>query len=182
VFAFVAGAYCWKTKSVRLPTVFAFLSFLIFNILMATATPNTPMARIWAYPVFLGIGLGLALTTLMLPAQFSTPPELIAVMSGLMISVRSLGGTIGLALYNAIFNGVLAQNLEPRIAAATLPLGLPKTSLAHSLEPSLPTTRLRWTVYSARVQKSLVQVLWLSRKPLRSDFAMFGLLQVHSPF
>lgn len=128
-FAFVAGAYCWKTKTIRLPTCTAFASFLIFNILMATANQNTPEANIWGYPVFLGIGLGLALTTLMVAAQFSTPPELIAVTSGLMISVRSLGGTVGLAIYNAIFNGTLSRNLVSDIAAATLPLGLPETSL-----------------------------------------------------
>lgn len=129
VFAVVAGVYSWKTKSLRLPTCVAFGFFLIFNILMATANHNTPVANIWAYPLFLGAGLGMALTTLMVAAQFSTPPELIAIASGLMISVRSLGGTVGLAIYNAIFNGTLTQHLASKIAAATLPLGLPETSL-----------------------------------------------------
>ena len=127
--AVFAGWYCWKTKSLRLPTCFAFVLFLIFYILMATANKNTPEANIWAYPLFLGSGLGIALTALMVAAQFSTLPELIAIASGLMISVRSLGGTVGLAIYNAIFNSAMSQHVASNIAAATLPLGLPETSL-----------------------------------------------------
>jgi hypothetical protein len=129
IFAILTGVYSWKTKSLRLPTCVAFGCFLVFNILMATTNPRTPEANIWAYPLFLGAGLGIALTALMVAAQFSTPPELIAITSGLMISMRSLGGTVGLAIYNAIFNAALTQNLASKIAAATLPLGLPETFL-----------------------------------------------------
>jgi hypothetical protein len=128
-FAIVAGIYCWKTKTVRIPSIVAFSAFLIFNILMATAGPRTPVANIWAYPIFLGIGLGICLTSLMTAAQFATPAELIAITSGLMISVRSLGGSVGLAIYTAIFNSVLTDNLGPKVAAAALPLGLPESSL-----------------------------------------------------
>lgn len=123
------GIYCAKTKSVRTTTIVAFTAFLVFNILMASVQSNTPEANVWGYPVFLGLGLGLCLTSLITAAQFSTPPELIAITSGLMISVRSLGGSVGLAIYNAIFNHSLEANLAPKIAAATLPFGLPKTSL-----------------------------------------------------
>ncbi|KAK5057513.1 hypothetical protein LTR84_011513 [Exophiala bonariae] len=129
LFAVVAGLYCWKTKTVRLPIIVAFLSFVIFDILMATSDAHTPEANIWAYPIFLGLGLGFCLTALITAAQFSAPVELIAVASGLLIGVRSLGGSIGLAIYNAIFNNVLSNNLGPKIAAAALPLGLPAESL-----------------------------------------------------
>lgn len=127
--ALAAGAYCWKTKTIRLPILAAFLAFLVFDILMATTRPSMPVANIWAYPVFLGLGLGSSLTALMTAAQFSAPAELIAVASGLLIAIRSLGGSVGLAIYNAIFNNILADNLAPKIAAAALPLGLPESSL-----------------------------------------------------
>jgi len=129
--AICAGVYCSRTKSVRLATVVAFTSFLIFNILMATVRTSSPRSALWGYPVFVGFGLGICLTTLVTTAQFSTPPELIAITSGLMIAIRSLGGSVGLALYNAIFNSTLGNNLAPKIAAATLPLGLPETSLGQ---------------------------------------------------
>jgi hypothetical protein len=46
-----------------------------------------------------------------------------------MISVRSLGGAVGLAIYEAVFNHGIATNLGSKVAAATIPLGLPSTSV-----------------------------------------------------
>ncbi|KAK3366735.1 major facilitator superfamily domain-containing protein [Lasiosphaeria ovina] len=50
----------------------------------------------------------------------STPPELISIASGILISVRSLGGTVGLAIYNALFNeamGHLGSNVADAVVA-----------------------------------------------------------------
>ncbi|KIH91218.1 siderophore iron transporter [Sporothrix brasiliensis 5110] len=130
VSAIFAGFYCSKTKNVRWPAFAAFVSMVIFFILMATATPSATSARnVWGYPVFLGLGLGICLCALVTVAQLSTPRELIAITSGLMIGMRSLGGSIGLAIYNAILSGELNKNLGANIAGAVLPLGLPETSL-----------------------------------------------------
>lgn len=46
-----------------------------------------------------------------------------------MIGMRSIGGVIGLAIYNAVFNAKLDAYLGKNIAAAVLPLGLPASSL-----------------------------------------------------
>ncbi|KAH8594915.1 major facilitator superfamily domain-containing protein [Bisporella sp. PMI_857] len=126
--AIVGGAICAATKKIKIPTAVAFVSMIIFFICMATATTGSSKA-VWGYPVFLGIGLGVALCALLSVAQFSTPSELIAITSGLMISVRSLGGSIGLAIYNAIFTAKFTANLGTKIAEAVLPLGLPQSSL-----------------------------------------------------
>jgi hypothetical protein len=125
----LAGIYCSVNKSIRLPAACAFVLFLIFNILMANIHVQTSSNNIWGYPVFLGVGLGMCLSSLLAVAQLSTPPQLIATASGLMISVRSLGGAVGLAIYNAVFNHGIATNLGSKVAAATLPLGLPSTSI-----------------------------------------------------
>jgi MFS family permease len=95
--AVLAGAFCSKTKMVRFPTVIAFCFILLFFVLMATANPGSSKA-VWGYPVFLGVGLGICLCALVTAAQLSTPRELIAITSGLMISMRSLGGSVGLAI------------------------------------------------------------------------------------
>jgi hypothetical protein len=124
-----AGAYCSVKKSIRLPATCAFVLFLIFNILMANINVQTSSTNIWGYPVFLGVGLGMCLSSLLAVAQLSTPPHLIATASGLMISVRSLGGAVGLAIYVAVFNHGIAANLGPKVAAATIPLGLPSKSI-----------------------------------------------------
>ncbi|CAI0643160.1 unnamed protein product, partial [Colletotrichum noveboracense] len=125
--AVLAGLWCSKTRNVRWPTVVAFVSMIVFFVCMATTTPTTS-EPVWGYPVFLGIGLGICLCTLVTVAQLSTPPELIAITSGLMIGVRSLGGSVGLAVYNAIFTDQMSH-MGTNIAAAVLPLGLPQSSL-----------------------------------------------------
>jgi hypothetical protein len=125
----LAGTYCSLNKSIRLPATWAFVLFLIFNILMANIHVQTSGNNIWGYPVFLGVGLGMCLSPLLAVAQLSTPPHLIATASGLMISVRSLGGAVGLAIYEAVFNHGITTNLGSKVAAATIPLGLPSTSV-----------------------------------------------------
>jgi hypothetical protein len=95
--AVLAGAFCSKTKVVRFPTVISFCFILLFFILMATANPGTSKA-VWGYPMFLGVGLGTCLCALVTAAQLSTPRELIAITSGLMISMRSFGGAVGIAI------------------------------------------------------------------------------------
>ena len=144
--AVLAGVFCSTTKKIKIPTAVAFISIIVFFICMATATPASSNP-VWGYPVFLGIGLGVCLCALLTAAQLSTPVELIAITSGLMISVRSLGGSIGLAICkfqyniysidthlifkpdNAVFTAKFTSNLGPKIAGAVLPLGLPPTSL-----------------------------------------------------
>ncbi len=129
VFALVAGFVIWRWRSVRLPTIAGFLGFLIYFIVAAVSTTSTPEANFWGYMIFLGMGLGLLLTALVVVAQFSTPPELIAITSGLVLSVRSLGASTGLAIYQAVFSQGLSKNLVPKITGAVLPLGLPDDSL-----------------------------------------------------
>jgi hypothetical protein len=96
-----AGLYCARTKKVRWVTFIAFAIFIAFFVCMATATRSSSTA-VWGYPILLGWALGMTLITLVTVAQLSTPPELIAIASGLIISVRSLGGTIGIAICKKI--------------------------------------------------------------------------------
>lgn len=124
----LTGLYCTRTKTLRYPIVFGFSLFTIFMILMSTTQTGSNVA-VWCYPILFGTGLGILLNTLMTLAQLGTPPELIAPASGLIISIRSVGGTIGLAIYNAIFTHKLSTNITKKIPAAVIPLGLPPSSL-----------------------------------------------------
>lgn len=149
IFAVLAGLYCSTTKQVRLPTVVAFCSMIIFFICMATTSPSSSNP-VWGYPVFLGIGLGTCLCALVTVAQLSTPPELISITSGLMIGVRSLGGSIGLAICKA-------PSIS-RLMTRALLISPPQTT-PFSLVNSQPilATRLRplsylWASRQARYQ------------------------------
>lgn len=91
------GLYTSMTKQVRAPTVLAFVVFVAFFATMATATLSSS-TLVWGYPVLMGWGLGTTITTLLTAAQLSIPQDLIALASGIMISFRSLGGTIGISI------------------------------------------------------------------------------------
>ena len=56
-----------------------------------------------------------------------------ALTSGLMIAIRSLGGSVGLAVYQSIYEATLTPNLMSKVSNATLPLGLPSSSLPSLL-------------------------------------------------
>jgi MFS family permease len=124
----IAGWYCSKKKSLRLPIVASFVCFIVFNALMATTTPGSD-TEVWGYICIFGFSLGVCLNGLVTVAQFGTPPAMIAVATGLVIGIRSLGGAIGLAIYNAIFTPTLSHGLAQKVPAAVLPLGLPPSSL-----------------------------------------------------
>lgn len=64
---------------------------------MTSVTPGSSTA-VWVYPVILGLGFGFSLTCLVTIAQLSTPPALIAITTGLIISIRSLGASVGLSI------------------------------------------------------------------------------------
>lgn len=99
----ITGLYCAYTKKIRWITVLAFLIFVAFFACMAT-TDQSSGSNVWGYPVLLGSALGMTLITLLTVAQLSTPPELISIASGLAISIRSLGGTIGIAICEFLFS------------------------------------------------------------------------------
>ncbi|KAF5684876.1 hypothetical protein FCIRC_3720 [Fusarium circinatum] len=134
--AIVSGVWCSMSKALRFPIILAFGFKILFMILMATVSKSTPQALIWIYPITLGLGLGVCMPALITVAHFATPRELIAITSGLMISIRSLGGSIGLAVFNAIFSHGLSSNLGPKISHAVLPLGFPEKELPQ-LIPAL---------------------------------------------
>jgi hypothetical protein len=109
--------------------VLGFTLITVFNICMAATYKSNPDGAFWGFGIILGVGTGIILPLTMVAAQLATTPELISSASALIISTRSLGGTVGLAITNAIFNSALSTEIPKKIAAAVLPLGLPPSSL-----------------------------------------------------
>ncbi|KAK7890531.1 hypothetical protein LTR67_007739 [Exophiala xenobiotica] len=122
--SFLIGGYIYRTKTVRPTAIASNAAFVVYAALMASITANTPEAHFWGYVTFYGSGLGCGVITLYTTAQLSTPPELIAVTSGLMGSIRSTGGSVAVAIYGALFSQGLSKNLFPKVAQAVIPLGV----------------------------------------------------------
>ncbi|KAF9774801.1 hypothetical protein IL306_007166 [Fusarium sp. DS 682] len=133
IFSPLFGSWSSKRKVLRIPLIIGALLLLVFFILLATSTIDTPRYAFWVYTIVGGTGLGSLLPLSMAASQFATPPELIALTSSMMICVRSLGGSIGLAINNAVIHSALDKEL-PKVAAAALPLGLPASSLGDLIQ------------------------------------------------
>jgi MFS family permease len=84
----------------------------------------------WISALFLGLGLGTVLTPLTTAAQFSAPPQLIAMSTGALLCLRTFGGIL-LPVNNAIFNSGLTKYIPANIAERVLPLGLPREQLGR---------------------------------------------------
>ncbi|KAK3298781.1 major facilitator superfamily domain-containing protein [Chaetomium fimeti] len=123
VFGCVAGWRATSSRRVRWITVAAFVLLLAFFVCMATSDRGSDDA-VWGYAALMGVAFGITLTTLITVAQLSTPPELISIASGLFISFRSLGGNVGLAIYNAVYNAAM-DRLDGNVGDAAVSAGLP---------------------------------------------------------
>ncbi|KAL3473183.1 major facilitator superfamily domain-containing protein [Aspergillus californicus] len=130
---FSVGFYTVWTKQLRVPLLFGFVCFTVFNALMASVKASTLPGVLWGYPVLGGIGIGCLLTNLTVIVQMSTPTQMISVATGLLFTVRGLGGCVGLAINNAIFSQGLSK-LDSKIAAAVLPLQFPAAKLGYLIQ------------------------------------------------
>jgi hypothetical protein len=130
--ALLTGWYCAATRKARWVTVLAFIIIFIAFFAAMASTNRTTNTLVWGFPILMGLALGMTLTTLVTVAQLSTPPELISTASGLIISVRSLGGTVGIAIYSAIYAEQMNHSAA-NIAKVAFKNGLPDESVKYSV-------------------------------------------------
>ncbi|KAH6950332.1 major facilitator superfamily domain-containing protein [Ilyonectria sp. MPI-CAGE-AT-0026] len=129
----VASVYCSWSKQLRWPLVISYVGFVIFYACWVSVGFGD-YKNTWGFNIFLGLGFGGCLTCIVVAAQFSAPPELLALSSGALITARSAGAAIGFAIGNAIFNSQISKNLAKDIASAVTPLGLPSESLGPFIQ------------------------------------------------
>ncbi|SCV33614.1 related to potential drug facilitator PEP5 [Fusarium fujikuroi] len=119
----IGGLYSTNARRVRPPLTAGMALFVIYFACMATLKPGQ-LAAMWGYTVFAGFGLGFGLVIAVTTGQISTPPGLIATTSGLILTSRSLGGSVALPVYTAILNSSLSKNVGQKITERVVPLGL----------------------------------------------------------
>lgn len=127
------GLYCFMTKRVRWATFAALIIFVAFFGAMAGSIHvDDSGTATWGLPILVGWAFGMVLVTLVTAAQLCVPPALVTISSCLMLSVRALGGTVGFAIYQAVFESALSH-LEDNITQAALGAGLPPASVPQFL-------------------------------------------------
>jgi hypothetical protein len=81
---------------------------------------DTPFWKTAIYMALLGAGLGLTMQVLLIAAQNSVSYAQLGVATSLATFSRSIGGSIGVAVFGTIFNNRLAANLPKHVPAAAL--------------------------------------------------------------
>ena len=173
------AVYASYTKNVRYPIVVSFALFVVFfgtlpallslyfsssllQACIATATTGSSTAA-WVYPIIIGLGIGCSLTCLVTIAQLSTPPALIAITSGLIIAVRSLGGSVGLAICKYCTLPPEAGTNRPRLVQILQSLTRPSRR-TFRLTSQLKSSHLAYRLHLSR--DSSVLLLQMTRKLL----------------
>jgi EmrB/QacA subfamily drug resistance transporter len=81
---------------------------------------STPFWETAIFMAILGAGLGLTMQVLLLAAQNSVPYSELGVATSIATFSRSIGGSIGVAVFGTVFNNRLAVNLPKHVPAAAL--------------------------------------------------------------
>jgi EmrB/QacA subfamily drug resistance transporter len=88
--------------------------------LLATLGMHTAIWMTVVYLILLGLGLGLVMQVLVLAAQNAVDYRDLGVATSGTTLFRSIGGSIGVSLFGAIFTGRLAANLHAAFPAAAI--------------------------------------------------------------
>jgi hypothetical protein len=148
--------------------------------LLSRMTADTPRAASSAYMAITGAGLGLTMQVMVVAMQNSIERKYLGVATSTVSFFRSVGGSFGVALFGAIFNGRLILELAGTSAGSLLPThGSHGGGFLRLLEtmPSGPRREIAAAFARALTGTFLVSVpflglsiglaLFLPEKPLR---------------
>ncbi|MDR5775225.1 MULTISPECIES: MDR family MFS transporter [unclassified Caballeronia] len=101
-------------------------------VLLSTLRLDTPLPVMYGYMLLLGLGLGMVMQVLVLAVQNVVEFRMIGVATSSATLFRSIGGSVGVAAFGAIFSGSLRGRLETLIPAGTeMPRSLGPLAVAN---------------------------------------------------
>ncbi|MGN8188349.1 MDR family MFS transporter [Burkholderia sp. 22088] len=124
----VSGRLISRLGSYRMFPILGTLTGGIAMALLSTLTLDTPLHTMYAYMALLGIGLGMVMPVLTLAVQNTVEFRHMGVATSGATLFRSIGGSLGVAAFGALFS----HGLQSRVTAA-LPAG---TELPPALGPA----------------------------------------------
>jgi len=141
--------------------------------LLSTLTETTPFWQISIYAILIGAGLGLSMQTVVIALQNAVEMKDLGIATSANTFFRSIGSTIGVALFGSLYASRLAINLPKGVAelAATNPAALvgasPESFVQLRNNTSVIATftpELQAVIYHAFVQS--FHVVFLAAAPI----------------
>ena len=136
------------------------------------------------YMLVLGLGLGMTMQVLVLAAQNAVPYELLGVATSGSTLFRQVGGSVGVAIFGAIFANRLASELADALPPGTTPPEAVSPELVGQLPDAVRLPYLEAFsaalvpvfVFAAAVSALAFALTWLLREvPLRKSVAAEGI-------
>lgn len=178
----ISGQLITRTGKYKIYPIIGSSILLVALYLLNTLHVTTPYWQIAIYAFLFGVGLGLAMMTIITPVQNAVSPRDIGTATSATTFGRSLGGAIGAAFFGAVMTSRLVHYITsiPEVAAGSLPAGEINTNdmnAIHQLPEPLRTEVL--TAFTSAVTDvflyvipviaiALVIVLFLKEIPLRT--------------
>jgi MFS family permease len=113
----VAGRQVTKTGRYRLFPIVGCAITAVGMFLLSTLGPDSSRWESGAYMVVCGIGLGFVMQLIVLATQNAVPLADLGVATASVNFFRSIGGSLGVALFGALFNSRLAARLGEGVEA-----------------------------------------------------------------
>jgi MFS family permease len=108
----------------RFRTVLTFgMSFATLGFfLMSMMDGSTTIFTAYSFMAILGIGMGLVMPTLMIAVQNEFPKSQLGSVTAASTFFRSIGGTMGITILNAVMNHNLQQNMDDAVVGQKDPI------------------------------------------------------------
>jgi EmrB/QacA subfamily drug resistance transporter len=128
----VIGRLVSRTGRYKIFPIVGLAVGLLGFALMTTIGIESSQFTVSAYMVLLGLGLGSAMPVMVLAVQNASEPGELGTATSSVSFFRSLGGSLGVALFGAIMSSRLTSELLRLFPGGSLPAGLDPTELQGS--------------------------------------------------
>lgn len=117
VFSIISGQVVSRTGKYRILAVVGQIIIAIGMFLLSTMAIDIPTWQTALYMVVMGIGLGIAQPLYTLIVQNAFPPQRLGVVTSATTFFRSIGGTVGVAIFGTIVNNRFATEYNAQLPA-----------------------------------------------------------------
>lgn len=128
----ISGRIISRTGRYRLFPILGTLFSTAGMALLTRITIDSPTWHLYLFTGVLGMGLGLVMQVLVLAVQNAVTANMYGVATSSVTLFRSIGGSIGVALFGAVFNHVLQSSLTRLLPEnAVIPPGMNPDAIHH---------------------------------------------------
>ncbi|MFL5735031.1 MAG: MDR family MFS transporter [Chloroflexia bacterium] len=117
VFSIISGQIVSRTGKYRILAITGQIIIAIGMFLLSTMTIDVPGWKTALYMVVMGIGLGIAQPLYTLIVQNAFPPQRLGVVTSAVTFFRSIGGTLGVAIFGTIVNNRFSSEYQALLPA-----------------------------------------------------------------